>query len=34
MERIAMSSTEQRRAWILNRLGKGDWRTSEAADLL
>jgi transposase len=34
METITMSSTEQRRAWILNRLGKGDLRTSEAADLL
>src|SRR5260370_654992 len=34
METITMSTSEQRRAWILNRLGKGDLRTREAADLL
>lgn len=29
-----MSTTEQRRAWVLNRLGKGELTTAEAAGLL
>jgi transposase len=34
METITMSTTEQRRAWVLNRLGKGELTTAEAAGLL
>jgi transposase len=34
METITMHPTEQRRAWVLNRLGRGDLSTAEAAGLL
>jgi transposase len=34
METITMSTIEQRRAWVLNRLGKGGLTTTEAAELL
>src|SRR6266498_4151312 len=34
METITMSTIEQRRAWVLNRLGRADLTTAEAAGLL
>jgi transposase len=34
METITMSATEQRRAWVLNRLGRAELTTREAAGLL